>query len=91
MNIDIYFERLWLLIKEAGTKVASVIGGLLILFIFGLLAFLSVVLFPAVCACALLEWILIPIPYFVITGKRYYESNGLIEKYMNFTDKTFSI
>lgn len=87
-NTNIYLDRLWFLIKELFTKIASVVGGILFMIFIWALAVLWAFGIPIAFAFTIIEWIVVPVPYFVCTGLKYYDDHkSLISKYLELVDK----
>lgn len=83
----IYLDRLLVLLKEAGIYIASALGVILLLALCMLCTTLYLILFPIVLAATLLEYILVPVPYFIITGDRFFDKyNSLTGMYIDLLD-----
>lgn len=83
----IYLDRLLVLLKEAGIFIASALGAILLFALCMVGTTLYLILFPIVLAATILEYILVPVPYFIITGDRFFDKySSLIGMYIDLLD-----
>lgn len=83
----IYLDRLLELLEEAGIFIASALGVILMLALCMVCSSLYLLLFPIVLAATLLEYILVPAPYFIITGDRFFDKyDSLTGMYIDLLD-----
>lgn len=83
----IYLDRLLVLLKEAGIFIASALGVIFLLALCMLCTTLYLILFPIVLAATLLEYILVPAPYFILTGDRFFDKyDSLTAMYIDLLD-----
>ena len=85
---EVYKSRLIELLLDIAGFFMYILG--IILIIIGIIV-LGMIGIPIVLVLSILEFILVPIPYFILTGETYYGvTDSLIAKYIDFLDK-FSI
>lgn len=86
---NVYVKRTVDVLAKIGTFLLVIIGLALgfVLFIVGFIV-LGMIGVPIVLAISLLEFILVPIPFYIITGDHYYDVNSsLITKYVGLIDE----
>lgn len=85
---EVYKDRLIELLLDIAEILMGILGIILIIIGFIVLGMIGI---PIVLVLSILEFILVPIPYFILTGESYYGvTESLIAKYIDFLD-TFSI
>lgn len=85
---NVYWDRTLDVLLDIGEFLVTVIGTILLFVacIVGV-AVLVMIGFPIVIALSLLEWVLVPIPYYILTGNHYYDINdSLVTRYIDFID-----
>ena len=86
---EVYKKRASYIFLDIEKTILMVIGGPILFLLY--LVFLALLVFlgmPIIYALNLFEWLLIPIPYYIITGDSYYSVNEpLIVKYVDFIAK----
>ena len=86
---DVYKSRALDILSDIGEVALMIIGGPLV-FVLYFIAFIlcTMVGLPIFAVLSLLEWVFIPIPYYILTGYKYYNVNeALITKYVEFIEK----
>jgi len=88
-SLDVYKSRALDILSDIGETALLIVGGPLALVVLCVVVILcTMVGFPIFAVLSLLEWIFIPIPYYILTGYRYYNVNeSLIAKYAAFIEK----
>lgn len=89
---EVYKSRLKELLLDIAEFLMCVLGIILIIigYLIGFIV-LGMIGIPIVLVVSILEFILVPIPYFILTGEAYYGvTDSLIAKYIDFLD-TLSI
>lgn len=89
---EVYKDRVIELLLDIAEFLTSILGVILLIigYIIGFVV-LGMIGIPIVLVLSILEFILVPIPYFILTGESYYGvTESLIVKYIDFLD-TLSI
>lgn len=86
---DVYKSRALDILSDIGEVALLIVGGPVALVVFCVVFILGTMVgLPIFAVLSLLEWIFIPIPYYILTGYRYYNVNeSLIKKYVDFIEK----